>query len=79
MPPGADIEVDGNFVGSTPSAVLVSTGSHEITVRKRGNSAWSRKMNINGGTVHLNAELERGSRQLILTHSCPDHRSIERC
>ena len=59
-PAGADIEVDGNFVGSTPSSVPVSLGNHEITVRKRGYSTWTRRTNIAGGTVHLNAELERG-------------------
>jgi hypothetical protein len=59
-PAGADIEVDGNFVGSTPSAVPVSLGNHEITVRKRGYSTWNRHMNVAGGTYHLNAELERG-------------------
>jgi len=59
-PVGADIEVDGNFVGSTPSSVPVSLGNHEITVRKKGYSAWDRRMNVTGGTVHLNAELERG-------------------
>ncbi len=59
-PVGADIEVDGNFVGSTPSAVPVALGNHEITVRKKGYSTWNRRMNITGGTVHVNAELERG-------------------
>lgn len=57
-PAGADIEVDGNFVGSTPSAVPVLMGNHEITVRKKGYSSWARHMNITGGTVHLNAELD---------------------
>src|SRR5215469_11753212 len=33
---GADIEVDGNFVGSTPSAVTVAPGSHVIAVKKKG-------------------------------------------
>src|SRR5436309_13881909 len=51
-PAGADIEVDGNFVGSTPSAVPVSLGNHEIAVHKRGYSTWSRRMNVSGGTVH---------------------------
>jgi PEGA domain len=59
-PAGADIEVDGNFVGSTPSAVPVAVGNHEVTVRKKGYSAWSRRMNIAGGSVHLTADLERG-------------------
>ncbi len=59
-PSGADIEIDGNFVGSTPSTVPVTAGNHEISVKKRGFATWTRKMNINGGSVHLNAELERG-------------------
>jgi hypothetical protein len=58
-PPGAEIDVDGNFVGSTPSTVPVPFGSHEITVRKKGFTAWTRKMNVTGGSVYLNAELDR--------------------
>lgn len=58
-PAGADIEVDGNFVGSTPSAVAVPLGNHDIVVRKKGYSTWNRHMNVSGGAVHINAELER--------------------
>jgi PEGA domain len=58
-PPGAEIDVDENFVGSTPSTVPVALGSHEITVRKKGFTSWTRKMNVTGGNVYLNAELER--------------------
>lgn len=58
-PPGAEIDVDENFVGSTPSTVPVVLGSHEITVRKKGFTSWTRKMNVTGGNVYLNAELER--------------------
>jgi hypothetical protein len=60
-PPGAEIDVDENFVGSTPSTVSVPLGSHEITVRKKGFTAWTRKMNVTGGNVYLNAELDRVS------------------
>jgi PEGA domain len=58
-PPGAEIDVDENFVGSTPSTVPVPVGSHEITVRKKGFTSWTRKMNVTGGNVYLNAELDR--------------------
>jgi len=57
-PSGADIEVDGNFVGNTPSTIAIPSGSHEITVKKKGYVLWERKMNVTGGIVHLNAELE---------------------
>jgi hypothetical protein len=57
-PPGADIEVDGAFVGSTPSTISIPMGNHEIVLKKKGFSAWSRKMNATGGAVHIAAELE---------------------
>jgi hypothetical protein len=57
-PPGAEIEVDGSFVGSTPSTVSVALGNHEITVKKKGYGSWTRKMNVTGGNVYLDAELE---------------------
>lgn len=61
-PAGADIQIDGNFVGSTPSSVLVSRGNHAITVRKAGYSTWERTIQVSGGTVNVAAELTRSSR-----------------
>ena len=55
---GADIEVDGAFVGSTPSTVSVAPGAHTIAVKKKGFADWSRTMNVSGTGVRLNAELE---------------------
>ena len=56
--PGADIEIDGNFVGSTPSTVSVTAGQHKITVKKKGYAEWSRSMNVSGTAVHLSADLD---------------------
>jgi hypothetical protein len=58
-PPGADIEVDGTFVGSTPSTVSLTPGSHGVMVKKKGFIDWSRTVNVMGGSVHLSAELEQ--------------------
>ena len=59
-PGGADIEVDGAFVGNTPSDVQVTDGDHTITVKKAGFKDWERKMKVSGGSsVHLNADLEK--------------------
>ena len=59
-PSGADIEVDGSFVGNTPSDVQVADGEHTIAVKKPGFKDWERKMKVSGGSsVHLNAELEK--------------------
>ena len=57
--PGADIEVDGNFVGSTPSKVEVTPGSHSITVKKKGYQNWTRTMNVSGTGAKVNAELDQ--------------------
>jgi len=58
-PPGADIEIDGAFVGNTPSTVSVAPGSRQVTVKKKGFNDWSKTLNVSGGTIHLNAELEQ--------------------
>jgi hypothetical protein len=59
-PPGADIEVDGSFVGNTPSDVQVSEGEHTVTVKKAGFKNWDRKVKVSGGSsVNLSSELER--------------------
>jgi hypothetical protein len=59
IPSGADIEIDGAFVGNTPSTVSVTPGSHQIAVKKKGFSDWNKTLNVTGGAVHLNAELEQ--------------------
>jgi PEGA domain len=56
---GADVEIDGAFVGNTPSTVAVGRGSHQIVVKKKGFTDWSRTLNVTGGTVNLSAELEQ--------------------
>lgn len=59
MPAGADIEIDGSFVGNTPSTVSVAAGSHNVSVKKKGFSDWTKTLSITGGAVHLSAELEQ--------------------
>jgi hypothetical protein len=59
-PPGADIEVDGSFVGNAPSDVQVADGDHRISVKKAGFKDWERKLKVSGGSsVNLHAELEK--------------------
>jgi hypothetical protein len=57
-PSGADIEIDGGFVGNTPSTLSVAPGSHQVAVKKKGFTDWMKTLNVTGGSVHLNAELE---------------------
>lgn len=56
--PAADIEIDGAFVGSTPSTVSVPPGQHTVVVKKKGYTDWTRTMSISGPAIHLNADLE---------------------
>jgi len=56
-PSGADIEVDGKFVGSTPSSITVATGDHTVDVKKSGFATWERKITVASGHVNLAAEL----------------------
>lgn len=57
-PPGTDIEIDGAFVGNTPSTIAVAPGSHQISVKKKGFNPWTKTLNVTGGTIHLSADLE---------------------
>jgi PEGA domain len=57
-PAGADIELDGSFVGQTPSSVLVLPGDHSVKITKTGYKQWERKIKTSGGEVTMVAELE---------------------
>jgi hypothetical protein len=57
-PGGADVELDGSFVGNTPSSIGVSPGDHTITVKKSGCKTWERKIKVSSGKVNISAELD---------------------
>jgi len=58
IPASADVEVDGKFVGNTPSSVPMSAGEHTVRISKKGFKPWERKLTASGGTTNVNAELE---------------------
>jgi hypothetical protein len=55
--PNCDIEVDGSFVGNTPSTLNLAPGKHDIVVKKAGYKDWTRSMAVTGGTIRLSAEM----------------------
>lgn len=57
-PGGAEVQIDGVFVGNTPSTLGVSSGDHVVTVSKKGFKAWERKVKITTGKVEIAADLE---------------------
>jgi hypothetical protein len=57
-PLGADIEIDGNFVGSTPSSVGIVAGEHTVRVSKSGYRRWERILKSSTGKIKIAARLE---------------------
>jgi hypothetical protein len=63
IPDGADIEVDGSFVGNTPSDIDVAAGDHTVTVKKGGFQNWEKKLRVSSGSnVRLKVEMEKGAK-----------------
>ncbi|HEV7219583.1 MAG TPA: PEGA domain-containing protein, partial [Terriglobales bacterium] len=60
VPDGADIEVDGNFVGNTPSDIDVPAGDHTLSIKKSGFKDWTKNIKISAGSnIHIKPELEK--------------------
>ena len=57
-PGSADIELDGNFAGNTPSSMGVPEGEHTIRITKSGYKSWERKVHTSTGAVKITADLE---------------------
>lgn len=45
-PTGADIYVDGEFVGNTPSTLHLSAGTHAIKIQSTGKQSWERQLEV---------------------------------
>ncbi len=61
-PSGADITIDGTYVGNTPSLIKLSPGSHTITMTMRGYAPWVRSIETAAGeSRNFAATLEKTS------------------
>ncbi len=59
-PAGADIEIDGNYEGSTPSQLSLAPAEYIIRVARPGHKVWERKVIIKSGSAKtFNAILEQ--------------------
>lgn len=55
---GADIYVDGKFVGNAPSVLTLSAGTHNVEVRAPNRTAWQRQLEVlDKSDVNLKAAL----------------------
>ncbi len=68
VPSGADMLLDGNFVGSTPSTVDVPPGKHVITIKKADYQEWARTVDFFGGSITLDAELVPKPGEILSAH-----------
>lgn len=60
-PSGAEISVDGHYMGSTPSVLSLSAGSHTVAISLPGFTQWKRDMTVSSGSeLTVNAVLEKG-------------------
>lgn len=58
-PDGADITVDGKYMGSTPSTVQLSLGDHAVLIEKAHFRPWKRTLTVSSGSsMNVNAALE---------------------
>jgi serine protease Do len=45
-PAGAEIYIDGKFVGQTPSTIRLPSGAHRIEVKSQGKQNWQRDLEV---------------------------------
>ncbi len=58
-PQGADIYVDGKFVGNTPSMLNLAMGSHEIRIESEHFKPWTRTLETSAGSkITIRAPLQ---------------------
>jgi len=58
-PPGADIQVDGDYVGATPSDIDLTCCFHDVTIIKPGRKPWTRRVRNTGRQVNIHADLQK--------------------
>ena len=59
-PDGAEVYVDGAFIGNAPATLKLAPGQHTIRVSQFGFKDWSRDITIQAGSeAHLSASLDK--------------------
>jgi len=59
-PSGADITLDGKYVGNAPSSIAVGPGTHLVEMSMPGFAKWKRQLTVYAGSdVDVNATLQK--------------------
>ncbi|MGB8580140.1 MAG: PEGA domain-containing protein [Candidatus Sulfotelmatobacter sp.] len=53
-PPGAEITLDGKYVGNTPSEIAVNAGTHVVAFSTPGFIQWKRDLTVEAGSIVVN-------------------------
>jgi hypothetical protein len=60
VPDGADVYVDGSFVGNAPAQLKLTVGKHKVAVKAEGLEDWSREIEVPAGSeLNLKATLNK--------------------
>jgi hypothetical protein len=59
-PEGAEIIIDGKYVGDAPSTLSLSAGDHTLAIKKAGYAEWQRKITVaSGSSLTINPTLTK--------------------
>lgn len=59
VPAGAEVTVDGRYLGNAPSTLRLPAGDHVLTVTAAGHKTWERRIHLTpGGDTNIVATLE---------------------
>lgn len=60
IPDGAEVYVDGAFIGDAPATLKLAPGQHTIRVNQSGFKEWSREITVQAGSdAHLSVPLDK--------------------
>jgi PEGA domain len=60
VPAGAEITVDGFFLGKTPMTTQIPLGKHLVSITKWGYQSWAQEMDVaNGNSLSVNPTLHK--------------------
>jgi hypothetical protein len=60
IPEGAEVYVDGTFIGNAPATLKLTPGQHTIRITQSGYKEWSREIGVQvGSEAHLTASLDK--------------------
>jgi len=78
-PAGADIQVDGAYVGATPADIEVTCCWHDVTVIKPGRKPWTRRVRITNGHVTINVQITEMSYGILWKYRERKSPETKRC